>query len=480
MPKRKSDQENESPSKTPKRNNHSSPKSSIEEVSKRTGSHSILVCDFPVKICQVLRPILHSKKLGYAFPFSFRVEDESLHLIRNTEFPELALTKNYFMDSTPVLPSNKSSSKEEIEYAMNHNIPVIKKKIGEETSQGKVYSSIIRLDDNLKKQAKTFAVVKVDGIELKADQMWVSSSPKTLAAKENGTYQVVSCSFMDALCSVILSHIFERKMSPHFPACYLTYVAQAKFSKRHSHEQAKSNSKDKPHYSQVIWMEHLPYSFSDLTKHMHKASRWWTALWQIWAGACVARHYYGFVHNDLHCTNVRVRLVQEDSNIYYESLDHVYLKVPTEGFVFVLIDFGRSSISLDGNRQNLLVSSEFVNKGSCRSMQPDNACIDVVRLVNSIEQDTVVISDPTERTELRSFLKTICETNNGEDLFTKWNTTKSKNDIYYYLDKLPRLICHKYDAQKVLSMPSFYSRFQVDSIPEDIQPFVLPINLRPQ
>jgi hypothetical protein len=77
--------------------------------------------------------------------------------------------------------------------------------------------------------------------------------------------------------------------------------------------------------------------------------RWTAWLWQVISALCVAQHYYGFVHNDLHTNNIMWNTC-DNEYLYYRinSKDKAawYAKVPTFGRVMKIIDFGRASFTL--------------------------------------------------------------------------------------------------------------------------------------
>lgn len=93
---------------------------------------------------------------------------------------------------------------------------------------------------------------------------------------------------------------------------------------------------------------------------------------------------YGFIHNDLHCENVRIRRVPQKTILYYQTSDGIKLRVPTFGYVFVIIDFGRGFIKPWNEKDNPLVSSVFAPHGECSAITPDSYSIDLIRLVTSL------------------------------------------------------------------------------------------------
>jgi hypothetical protein len=91
-----------------------------------------------------------------------------------------------------------------------------------------------------------------------------------------------------------------------------------------------------------------------------KDARWSAWVYQVIAALSVAQHYYGFVHNDLHTNNI-MWCGTGITHLYYK-LDGVgsakYMKVPTYGRLFKIIDFGRASFWLK-NHDKLLITDSY-------------------------------------------------------------------------------------------------------------------------
>lgn len=104
------------------------------------------------------------------------------------------------------------------------------------------------------------------------------------------------------------------------------------------------------------------------------AQCWWSAFFQVFSALCVIQSKYGAVHNDLHVSNVRVRKVGIDTFLYYKMEDGTLLRVPTFGYIFVLIDFGRLVLYPWGRNDKFggVISSEFARNGNCHTMVPGN------------------------------------------------------------------------------------------------------------
>ncbi len=68
-------------------------------------------------------------------------------------------------------------------------------------------------------------------------------------------------------------------------------------------------------------------------------------IFQICAGLACANEKYQFVHNDLHVQNIMGE--KTDKKFLYYSQNNVIYKIPTYGYIMKIIDFGRSTFTID-------------------------------------------------------------------------------------------------------------------------------------
>lgn len=472
---------------------------------KLVGSSSKGMMDVPIQICNRIRKTLFNENIGHQFPFQFDAGNNRLKLLAEQDFKkedvtqELIFRKGYCKkdeieryetfvkeqqdkdkqnnkkktNTSKVLISKKSQGNirflpEKSEERFISNVPYIYEKVGGKTSQGKVYLGVVQVEN-----ANISLIVKIDPLNKK--NLWFTNS--TVHCKGMySTYKVLSESFMDAICMILFSNLVEQRISPAFPLCYSTNVSYI-----HYKLDNKPMGKNKLP-SQIIWMEYLPHSMYKILKDEPNAMCWWSAFFQVFAALCILRNRYGVVHNDLHSSNVRVRKVGLDTYLYYKASDGTLLKVPTFGYVLVLIDFGRCVLyphgpkNANGQENQGFISAEFDRDGNCHSMVPDNATIDMIRLINSIEDTTDVIKPKKDEKELRKMFEFLCETDDKSvNLFKTWNDKTLAKKINYYLDIWPRKICTKRTVFEAI--PLFYKKFQVKTIPTDIQPFSIPLSL---
>lgn len=84
----------------------------------------------------------------------------------------------------------------------------------------------------------------------------------------------------------------------------------------------------------------------------------WSAwLFQIIASLCILQKHYNFTHNDLHTNNVVWK--KTDKPYLYYKKDSTIWKIPTYGYVFQIIDFGRAIYTV---QNKTLISSDFYDE----------------------------------------------------------------------------------------------------------------------
>ncbi len=87
--------------------------------------------------------------------------------------------------------------------------------------------------------------------------------------------------------------------------------------------------------------------------------RWTAWIFQVIVALTQLQAVYGMTHNDLHTNNI-VWTATEQTHILYKRKNGSYMRVPTYGKIFRVIDFGRAIISV-GDRH--LVSDDYMEGG---------------------------------------------------------------------------------------------------------------------
>lgn len=88
-------------------------------------------------------------------------------------------------------------------------------------------------------------------------------------------------------------------------------------------------------------------SESELSEESEMERRWIAWTFQIVAAVSQMNGLLGLIHNDLHTNNI-VYAETEEEYLYYRSSKGTLFKVPTYGILFRIIDFGRSTYTLEG------------------------------------------------------------------------------------------------------------------------------------
>lgn len=138
---------------------------------------------------------------------------------------------------------------------------------------------------------------------------------------------------------------------------------------------------------------------------------------------------FHFTHNDLHTNNIMYNNTSE-SHLYYKYKNQYY-KVPTQGKLFKLIDFGRSIYKFNGNT---FCSDSFAQSGDASSqyncepyMNEDkpridpNMSFDLCRLGCSIYDFIIHDNDENRYDKLQKTIQRWCTDDNGKNMLYKKN-----------------------------------------------------------
>lgn len=394
-----------------------------------------------VRLCENIRKQLYGAIKAIQWPFVFS-EFTDKHVLRHEPFPPIYKSTTLKFTTGPCCRSFNGKA-----------VPIITSRVLKKTTQGKVFIGNLKVND-----------VTVS-IAIKANEVtscsWIYSGEKsTYVSGVSGDHLVVSSSFIDALCYVLVSNLVETRKSPHFPVCYGANAAPI---------QAGEVGNGEVH--QIIWIEYLPYSMYYILRKEKRIDAWYSAVFQAAAGMAVCFEEYGIISNDLHCQNIRARNVSHDTWLYYVTENQVYLRVPTFGKIYCIIDFGRSLVR-PWKKEKALLSSEF-EKGFCVGLIPDNQSYDMVRLVMSLSDNMTCLLECDKR-KMYILFNQICQSDDGTDVLQMLTETTTEK-FNYHLETLPRRICNSATPQKILSM--LCKLYQVGSVPDGVHVYPIP-NLR--
>ena len=89
---------------------------------------------------------------------------------------------------------------------------------------------------------------------------------------------------------------------------------------------------------QYIFLEKLEGTLEDIENKTNDVIK--SCLFQIIFGLSYLQKHFEFTHNDLHINNIMYS--KTDKLYLYYKYNNLYFKVPTHGYIFKIIDFGRS------------------------------------------------------------------------------------------------------------------------------------------
>ena len=107
----------------------------------------------------------------------------------------------------------------------------------------------------------------------------------------------------------------------------------------YSQEDYIARLKDIP--CQHLFIEKLEGTLEDLlNKNDIKDKLLLSCIFQVSFALTYLQKYYQFTHNDLHINNIMYK--KTDKVFIYYKFNNIYFKIPTFGYLFKIIDFGRS------------------------------------------------------------------------------------------------------------------------------------------
>ncbi len=91
---------------------------------------------------------------------------------------------------------------------------------------------------------------------------------------------------------------------------------------------------------QLLFIEKLEGTLEDLLDEDIKEEVLLSCIFQISFALTYLQKHYHFTHNDLHINNVMFQ--KTESKYLYYKYNNIYFRVPTHGYIFKIIDFGRA------------------------------------------------------------------------------------------------------------------------------------------
>ena len=109
---------------------------------------------------------------------------------------------------------------------------------------------------------------------------------------------------------------------------------------------------------QMLFIEKLEGTLEDLLEEDIKEEILLSCIFQISFALTYLQKHFKFTHNDLHINNVMFKCTE--SKYLYYKYNNIYFRVPTFGYVFKIIDFGRAIFTF---RNKVFMNDVFSNHG---------------------------------------------------------------------------------------------------------------------
>lgn len=201
---------------------------------------------------------------------------------------------------------------------------VIEEKIGNESKFGEVFRGKILN----KKNDKLISIKKIP-MNLEDLRIFLKNqhNDRSIIFSSTNIWREI---FMLRICNKLV----KMKKSIHLPMHYMhVYTSNNLFTKK-----VAKNGPFLYAYNELA-DEDLKSWSSESRTH----DEWISCFLQIFFGLYVLQYYCGFVHNDLHWGNVLVFKVKKGGSWLYKIRDQDFY-IPNEGFLFVLWDFGMTTL----------------------------------------------------------------------------------------------------------------------------------------
>lgn len=205
---------------------------------------------------------------------------------------------------------------------------------------------------------------------------------------------------------------------------------------------------------QILAMERLEITLTELVKTKLSLLEWKSYLFEICFGLSVAQKHFSFIHNDLHSDNIMFKSTKIKEK-YYQYQDK-FFKVPTYGRETKVIDFARGILKV-GKRTYF--SDVFKNEGDAggqynylnkQKNKKFNFHFDLARLATTIYEFT----DKNKELEPINNLLTLWTESNTGDSFLEME------DNFSLYVKIAESACNSLPKDQIIS--PIFKEYQVD------------------
>ena len=175
---------------------------------------------------------------------------------------------------------------------------------------------------------------------------------------------------------------------------------------------------------QLFFIEKLDGLLSELLINNFNDKIILSCLFQVSYGLAYLQKHFKFTHNDLHIDNIMYQ--RTDKTYLYYKFNNIYYKVPTYGYIFKIIDFGRAIFTFknklffsdcfskygdaDGQYKYPVDTFQYKKKSEDYCDIKPNYHFDLCRLSMTILEE---INEGQYSDKFIDFLKGICLNNDG-------------------------------------------------------------------
>jgi hypothetical protein len=108
----------------------------------------------------------------------------------------------------------------------------------------------------------------------------------------------------------------------------------------------------------MLFIEKLEGTLEDFIDDKISEEVLLSCIFQVSFGLTYLQKHFYFTHNDLHINNVM--FIKTESKYLYYKYNNIYYRVPTHGYIFKIIDFGRAIFK---HRNKIFMNDAFSSHG---------------------------------------------------------------------------------------------------------------------
>jgi len=187
--------------------------------------------------------------------------------------------------------------------------------------------------------------------------------------------------------------------------------------------------------SQLFFIELLEGTLEDLLEDFNDLDTKiiLSCMFQISFALCYLQKKFNFTHNDLHVNNIMFKKT-EKAYLYYK-FNNIYFKVPTHGYLFKIIDFGRAIFTF---HKKLFFNDTFEKHGEASGQYS----VPYSKLLFSNNKEKILPNFNFDLCRLATTILDVCDFNKNKNYHENQNfvdfiynlTLKNNGESLYDLD----------------------------------------------